>query len=90
VMAYYLLSEYGSDPIVADVLGMKKSQSEGVINPEASLIERSNGGGQNSRKLAEAFMKQRGIEIREPESATVLKFAPIEVDDDTEEDSPAQ
>lgn len=90
VMAYYLLSEYGSDPIVADVLGMKKSQSEGVINPEASLIERSNSGGQNSKKLAEAFMKQRGLEVKEPTAATVLPFINVEVDDDTEEDSPAQ
>jgi len=83
VMAYYLLSEYGSDPIVADVLGMKKAQSEGVINPEASLIARSNAGGHNSKKLAEAFMKQRGLEVKEPESATVLQFTPIEVDDGT-------
>jgi SNF2 family DNA or RNA helicase len=85
VMAYYLLSEYGSDPIIADVLGVKRSQMQGIRDPNASLIERSNAGGHSSKKLAEAFMKQRGLEVKEPESATVLQFAPIEVDDGTED-----
>lgn len=40
VMAHYLISEDGSDPIIADILGVKRGQIEGVINPDGDLIER--------------------------------------------------
>ena len=87
VMAYYLLSDYGSDPIVADVLGMKRSQMQGIRDPNASLIERSNASGYDSKKLAKAFMKQRGLLIQEPDMGKVIQFTPVEVDDGTEEDT---
>jgi SNF2 family DNA or RNA helicase len=90
VMAYFLLSEYGSDPIIADVLGVKRSQRQGITDPNASLIERSNASAHSSKKLAEAFMKQRGLEVKEPEAATVLQFAPIKVDDGTEDETTNQ
>ncbi len=39
VVAYYLLADAGSDPIVADILGLKTQQLEGVINPDAEIVE---------------------------------------------------
>lgn len=39
IAAYYLVSEDGSDPIMADVLGLKRSQSDGIVDPDAELIE---------------------------------------------------
>lgn len=39
VMAYYLLSDDGSDPIIANIVGIKRNQSEGVLDPNAELIE---------------------------------------------------
>jgi len=87
VMAYYLLSEFGSDPIIADVLGVKRSQMQGIRDPNASLIARSNTEGHNSKKLAEAFMKQRGLEVKEPDVAKVLQFIPVKNDATEETDS---
>lgn len=40
VLAYYLLSDEGSDPIMADVLGVKRQQLEGVRDPAQGLIEK--------------------------------------------------
>jgi len=56
VTAYYLVAEDGSDPIVADVLGIKKEQVEGIRNPDAPLIERLDRGENNIRRLAESFL----------------------------------
>ena len=61
VNAYFLVSEDGSDPIMSEVLGVKREQIEGVRNPEATdLIERIETGENNIRKLAESFLAKRG------------------------------
>jgi SNF2 family DNA or RNA helicase len=39
VNAYFLISDSGSDPIMVDVLGLKREQLEGVRNPNRALIE---------------------------------------------------
>lgn len=36
VTAIFLVSEGGSDPVIAGVLGLKREQSEGLINPETA------------------------------------------------------
>ena len=36
VTAVYLVSDSGSDPIVVDILGLKKSQFQGIFNPTGS------------------------------------------------------
>lgn len=33
VVAFFLVSDYGSDPIIVDMLGLKESQSQGITNP---------------------------------------------------------
>jgi len=62
VVAYFLVSEEGSDPVIADVLGLKKAQIEGVRDPDAELIERLEAPEQGVRKLAEAVLRSQGIE----------------------------
>lgn len=57
VMAYFLVSNEGSDPIVSDVLGVKREQIEGVRNPDDNLIERRDTGGNQLRQLAEKFLR---------------------------------
>jgi SNF2 family DNA or RNA helicase len=66
VMAYFLLSDYGSDPVMLDVLGVKKSQSQGIRDPNADLIETAQASIPDVKRLAESFLKQRGLEIQEP------------------------
>lgn len=61
VMAYYLNSDEGSDPIVIDVLGVKREQSEGVRNPSGPLAERIDLGENALRRVAARFLESKGI-----------------------------
>lgn len=60
VMAYFLISDEGSDPIVSDVLGVKREQIEGVRNPDDNLVERRDTGENQLRQLAQSFLKEHG------------------------------
>lgn len=66
VMAYYLLSDDGSDPIVSDVLGVKREQIEGVRNPSLGMAERVDTGENTIRRLAAEFLASRGITAPAP------------------------
>jgi len=61
VMIYYLITDSGSDPIMSDVLGLKRAQIDGLRDPNAELVETLDVSGANLQKLAEAFLKQRGL-----------------------------
>lgn len=61
VMAYYLEIEDGSDPIMLDVLGVKRAQSEGVRNPGGPLAERNDLGERALARVAVEFLRKRGI-----------------------------
>jgi hypothetical protein len=61
VMAYYLIAEHGADPVIADVLQVKKAQADGIRDPHADLIGSLDIGTGNVRRLAEQFLEQRGI-----------------------------
>ena len=58
VRAYYLVSEDGSDPVVADVLGLKREQIEGLRDPHRPAAEPFAGGGHHVKALAEAYLKR--------------------------------
>ena len=58
VMAYYLIAEHGSDPVVADVLGVKRGQIEGVRDPNGALIERLDRESGNLKRLAAEYLKR--------------------------------
>jgi SNF2 family DNA or RNA helicase len=59
-VAYFLIAEDGADPVIADVLGVKREQIEGVRNPNHALIERLDTGENNIRRLAREFLAKRG------------------------------
>jgi SNF2 family DNA or RNA helicase len=59
VVAYFLISDSGSDPIVADVLGVKRAQIAGVRDPAGGLVERLETGENRIRRLAEAYLEPR-------------------------------
>lgn len=63
VMAYYLVADSGSDPVVADILGLKKAQSDAVRDPSAALIQASQSDPARVKRLAEDFLRQRGHRI---------------------------
>lgn len=58
--AYFMVAEDGADPIMADVLGVKREQIEGVRNPNDPLVERVDTGENNLRRLAMEFLSRRG------------------------------
>lgn len=58
--AFYLVSESGADPIMAEVLGVKRDQIEAVRNPDMALAERIDNGENNIRRLAREFLAKRG------------------------------
>ncbi len=55
-VAYYLIAEDGADPVIADVLGVKREQAAGIADPDAPLIEKLASGGPRVKALAEAFL----------------------------------
>lgn len=60
VVAYYLVSENGSDPMVADTLNVKRGQSEPFIDPKSKLLhvadEEAVG---RAQRMAEAFLQRK-------------------------------
>ena len=59
VVAYFPLAERGSDPVVADVLGVKRAQAGGLLDPHADLIESLSSVPDRLARLAEDYLKQR-------------------------------
>ncbi len=60
VTAIFTVSEYGSDPVIVDLLGLKSSQSEGLLNPlQASPARYSDES--RIQLMAKAFLKDKKI-----------------------------
>lgn len=65
VMAYYLVADEGSDPVISDVLGVKEAQAQGIRDPEnAGDPELLKGADDNHiRRLAEDVLKRSGRNV---------------------------
>lgn len=63
VVAYFLVADHGADPIIVDVLGLKREQLEGVVDPNAELIENLEVDGDRIKRLAAAYLASRGMSI---------------------------
>jgi len=60
VWAYYPHCEEGSDPVMIDVLGVKRSQAEGVMDPEKEQLEvLPVDGGSHVKRLAEEYLRRK-------------------------------
>lgn len=73
VQAFFLISDEGSDPIVSDVLGVKREQIEGVRNPGDNLVERRDIGENQLRQLAQRFLKEQGIALPSTSEPVALR-----------------
>lgn len=59
VVAYYLVADEGSDPVIADVLGLKEAQATGIIDPERAGAPILVGAADDHiRKLAEDVLRR--------------------------------
>lgn len=63
VLAYYLMADAGSDPIVANVLGVKRDQVEGIRDPVGGVLEVVETDGNRIRRLAEDFLRRSGRKL---------------------------
>lgn len=60
VTSYYLVSDSGSDPIIADILQLKSAQSEGIRNPDQALAKKLESvDPEHVKKLAKAILERR-------------------------------
>lgn len=64
VTAYFLVSDNGSDPVMMDILGLKKQQVDGLIEPENEDIP-VQVDPQHVKKLARSYLLSKGIVIDE-------------------------
>lgn len=79
VTVYYVLSTAGSDPVISDLLGLKKSQINGIINPNASIFEKVSADDSGIRAIAEKIMSGRGLLDQTPAPKTrKMLDAPID------------
>lgn len=65
VVAYFLLSDDGADPIMAEVNGIKLEQREGVTDPGRPIVERIDTGEHHLRRLARELLARRGEPVPE-------------------------
>lgn len=75
VTAYFLLSEEGSDPIMSEILGIKRQDLEGLRNPGLSRLERADQGIESLRALARTFLQRRGRPLDAPADAREMEVA---------------
>lgn len=59
VVAYYLMADSGIDPIMSDVLGVKRHQVENVKDPNLDVIEQMVVDEDRIRRLAEHYLSSR-------------------------------
>lgn len=59
VVAYYLIASAGADPSIVDVLGLKKQQLVGVIDPNKDLVESLAVDEDRVRKLARDYLARK-------------------------------
>jgi len=58
VAAYFLIAEHGSDPVIADVLQLKRQQVDGLRDPLGALVESIEPAGDRVKTLAETYLEQ--------------------------------
>ncbi len=60
VIAYFLMAEDGADPIISNVLGLKRQQLEGVRGGRNPLEQNYDSAGARARLLAERYIEMAG------------------------------
>lgn len=72
VNVHYPISEYGSDPVIVNMLGLKSSQSQGIVDPLAEPTEQYSDESR-MKALAQSYLKGRKLEAS--------KQLPLELND---------
>lgn len=67
VTSYFLVARDGADPLIAEKLGLKRQQAEGIRNPEMDVVEEYQVDKGRALELAQYFLKKKGVKSTEPE-----------------------
>jgi hypothetical protein len=65
VYAYYLISDGGSDPTVAQTLGVKKQQIQGIRQDGDALFEQLQNDTNRIKDLARDFLQRNRVQAEE-------------------------
>lgn len=58
VTAYYMVTAFGSDPVMIDILGLKSSQSHGIVNPFQEFMEQHTNDESRAKKMASLYLER--------------------------------
>lgn len=75
VFVFYVATDYGSDPVIIDVLGLKAGQSRGIVDPGMKPQEFQSDSNRIKR-LAEEYLKSRGIKLPKDDSNEPFSVIP--------------
>lgn len=59
VVGYFLVSEHGTDPLMGEILNLKRMQSEPFLDPSMEILEEAAPAGDRIKVLAQDFLDQR-------------------------------
>jgi superfamily II DNA or RNA helicase len=59
ILGYFLVSEHGTDPMMSDVLSVKRMQSDPFLDPGMEILETSHSADDRIRVLAQEFLSRR-------------------------------
>lgn len=62
VYVYYVVTNYGSDPVLIDILGIKQSQSDGILDPGVKAEERQ-ADPDRIKKMARLYLVSKGVNV---------------------------
>lgn len=60
VAAYFLVTDSGSDPVIADVLELKRQQAEPIRDPDAPILTTTTASADRIKLLAQAVLNRTG------------------------------
>lgn len=60
VTAFFCVSEFGSDPVMIDILGLKSSQAHGIVDPLIGITEQLSDDS-HLKKLAQMFLDKQNM-----------------------------
>lgn len=75
VTSIYLVSDGGSDPLVVDLLGLKTSQSSGIVDP-LSEVQAVHSDSSRIKQLAEYVLSKRSTRPQLPETGSEFVVKP--------------
>lgn len=77
VFAYFLLANDGSDPVMADVLGLKRAQLDGVRHAGDSLVEEIQIDPNHMKLLAQAYLERVGVPVHTTDDVGAVEALPL-------------